>query len=395
VNERERQPREISFDSRRVLPWILVGALALAAVDRLVDGVRQLVWLSTPPVDLAMRWHEVHRWFAGQPLYTGLVGIYPPATYALLWPALGWLDLTPARWLWAVTTLAALGWFAYIVVRESETDSVAARCAVGLLPVSVYAARAVMVNGQFALHLLPPLLAGLLLLHRRRPSWGRDLGATALLLISLAKPTLSIPFMWAVLAARGPWRPAVLLGLGYGGLTLLASLFQPAGAVRLFGQFLASADGAASTAARDSHANLHAWIDALGLGHGYTLASLIALLAVGWWTLSRARGTDPWLTFGVAATVARFWTFHFRYDDMLLLVPMVALIRVVARREPGSSIDRGAVLALGLLGASLLIPARLLLPPYPWQAIEAAQTLVWLGALGVLLGRARYRPVLS
>ena len=93
----------------------------------------------------------------------------------------------------------------------------------------------------------------------------------------------------------------------------------------------------------------------------------------------------PWVRLGVAALVARFLTFHHRYDDLLVLVPVVALIRIV-NREP---LDRAAAVMLALLTATLLIPARLLFPPAPWQAIEAVQTVVWLAALGYLVSRVR------
>jgi hypothetical protein len=68
-------------------------------------------------------------------------------------------------------------------------------------------------------------------------------------------------------------------------------------------------------------------------------------------------------------------------------VPVVSLIRLVGRREPGAPADRGAASVLALLAATLLIPARLFFPPFPWQAIEAIQTIVWLVALGYLVSR--------
>jgi hypothetical protein len=105
-----------------------------------------------------------------------------------------------------------------------------------------------------------------------------------------------------------------------------------------------------------------------------------------------ARDADPWVKLGVAAVVARFWTFHYRYDDMLLFVPLASLIRLVSRRAPGAAMDRGPAWVLALLAATLLIPARLFFPPFPWRAIEAMQTLVWLGALGYLVSRARRLP---
>lgn len=374
---------------RAALLWALAAILAVVAIQRLADGFFQLLWLSTPPVDLAIRWREVQQWFAGQPVHGGRFAVYPPASYALLWPALGWVDLTQARWLWGVTTVAAVGWLAWIVARESGTGRGAARAVAALLPPAVYAARAVMVNGQLALHLLPPLLTGLLLLTRRPPSWGRDLGGAVLLLIALTKPSLTAPFMWIVITAPGPLRPAALLGLGYAGVTMVAGAFQPASAIALSGQFVGGAVRDAARASARSHANLHSWIDALGLGWGYTAASLAALLALGWWTYFRARDADPWVRLGVAGLVARFWTFHYRYDDMLLLVPVVALMRIVARQGPGEPVDRGAAVVLTLLTATLLIPARLFFPPWPWQAVESVQTVIWLLALGFLVHRAR------
>ena len=157
----------------------------------------------------------------------------------------------------------------------------------------------------------------------------------------------------------------------------------------LAGQFVSGAVRDAARASAQSHANLHAWIDTLGLGWGYTAASLVAFAALGWWTLTRARDGDPWVKLGVAALVARFWTFHYRYDDMLLFVPLVSLIRFVSHRTPGAPVDRGAASVLASLAATLLIPARFFFPPFPWQAIEAMQTLVWLVVLGYLVSRAR------
>ena len=373
---------------RAALLWVLAGVLALVAIQRLTDGFSQLVWAPTRPMDLGIRWGEVQHWFAGQPVYTDGFAVYPPASYPIPWPLLGWVDFTQARWLWGVTTVGALAWLASIVARESGAASGAGRIVTGLLPLAVYPARAVMVNGQLALHLLPPLLTGLLLLTRRPPSWGRDHGSAALLVVALTKPSLTAPFMWIVLTARGALRPMALVVLGYAALTALATVFQPMSPVALLGQFAGGAVHDAVRVSPKSHANLHSWIDVLGLGRGYTVASLAALLALGWWTWSRGPGADPWVRLGIAALVARFWTFHYRYDDLLVLVSVVALMRIVNR----APLDRGAAVMLALLTATLLMPARLFFPPAPWQAVEAVQTVVWLAALGYLVHRARPAP---
>jgi hypothetical protein len=373
--------------------WAPAVVLAAIAAQRLGDGFFQLVWLRKPPIDLYYRWTEVHRWFEGEAVYRHGVAVYPPASYVLLWPLLGWVGLTAARWLWALTTLGMLGWLAWLVGRESGSRTRAGWTAAALLALAVYASRAVMVNGQVGLHLLPPLVAGLLVLRRGAPTWRRDAAAAALLVVALVKPTLTAPLMWLVIAGRGWFRPAALVALCYVGLTLFAARFQPVGLVDLVAQFGQGAVNDAARASGTSHANLHHWIDLAGIGGGHTVASLVALAALGWW-VHRARGVDPWIGIGVAGLVARFWTFHNRYDDILVLLPLVALLRIVTRRGAGQPVDRPAALMASLVAASLLIPARVLFPPWPWQAIEVAQTWIWLGALGFLVYRAeRDRPL--
>ncbi|HEX5758780.1 MAG TPA: hypothetical protein VF121_06260 [Thermoanaerobaculia bacterium] len=71
-----------------------VAVLALAAlrlavqVPRLVTGGPAVFGA----VDLGFRHAEVARWLAGERVYGALdTAVYPPATYALLWPFLGWL----------------------------------------------------------------------------------------------------------------------------------------------------------------------------------------------------------------------------------------------------------------------------------------------------------------
>ena len=91
------------------LLWVAAALLALMAIPRVADGFAQLVWLPSPPVDLEFRWRETQRWFAGLPVYHNQLAVYPPGSYLLLWPALGWVNFAQARWIWGVTSLVALG----------------------------------------------------------------------------------------------------------------------------------------------------------------------------------------------------------------------------------------------------------------------------------------------
>jgi hypothetical protein len=364
----------------------LVLLLAIGALQRLADGVAALAWRPEAPVDLGFRWSEVQRWFAGQRVYEADAAAYPPAAYPLLWLVVGWLDLAGARLLWAVTSLAGLGCLVWLWVRETGARTGLGAAAAALLPPSVYATRAVLVNGQITLHVLPATVAAVLLVQRRPPSWGRDLAGAGLFLVGLAKPTVAAPFLWFLVLARRPWRPLLLLGAGYVALTLLASAFQPFDPVNLLRQFVAGAVQDAARSAETAHANPHSWLGAAGLRWASGPASLLALAGLGV-LLWRAQGGDVWLGLGLAAIVARVWTYHHRYDDLLLLLPAIALARQLTRRS-GSIPDGAASTMLFVLGASLLLPARLIVPPSTWIAtVETAQTIVWLATAVFVAGR--------
>ena len=371
---------------------LLVLAMAVAAAQRLADGFHELVWQPRGAIDLGLRHKEVRLWFSGQPLS---LAVYPPASYTILWPLVGWLPFTAARWLWAAATAAALAWLAWLFVRESGAETRGERLVVALLPLAMYPTRAVIVNGQILLHLLPALLTGLLLLDRSRPRWGRDLAAGGLVLFALVKLTVAVPFLWALIFARRGWRPTLIVGLAYLGLTVLAVAFQPAGPVALFHQWVTDAVRDAARAAGGAHANLHSWLTSVGLETLDAPASLLALAALGWW-MYRCRREDPWLRLGVAALVARFWTFHYRYDDVLIVVPMIALFRLAKNRSPRGAPDVTAGVLLAVTLATVLAPARLLFAPWPWSALfEAGQTAAWLGVLAFLARRgwrARLAP---
>src|SRR4029077_4662203 len=82
---------------------VLVAVMTIAAVWKLGDEFRRLVWETSPngAVDLKNLHRLVAGWFAGHPLYQESRGaLYPPATYIMLWPLLGWMSFSAARWFW-------------------------------------------------------------------------------------------------------------------------------------------------------------------------------------------------------------------------------------------------------------------------------------------------------
>jgi hypothetical protein len=371
--------------------WVLTAlclVLLLIAAQRLTSGFHELIWKPSGAWDLMLRYRDVNFWFAGRSLAAKPDAVYPPASLALLWPFLGWESWPAARWLWALTTAAILAWLGYFAAREVRPPGRLEWAAVFLLPSAVYAARAVIVNGQLTIHLLPPLIGGVILLDRAPAGWKRDLGAAGLLLLGLVKPTVALPFVLFVLAARRPLRPAVLVASGYAGLTVFASWFQRDSLPVLLRQWYERASLDAATASAQAHANVHSWLRALGL-EGFNLPVSLALLAALGAALYAFRRSDVWLRLGMAAIVARMWGFHYRYDDYLLVIPLIALARVAVREKPRSGTKDAALALMALVGLSLMIPARLLMLGRPWSTIvETGQTLVWLAALAYLSVRA-------
>jgi hypothetical protein len=373
---------------------LAIVLMVLAATIRLGNEFSRLLWESgrAGAIDLKLRHDEVHRWFDGRPVYSELKSaVYPPASYVILWPLLGWLAVTPARFLWAATTVVSLAWLVYLMVQESGATTHLERMFVALLPLSLYATSATIGSGQLIVHLLPILVLGLLLMSRHKPGWREDLLPALLVLISHVKPSVSVPFFWVVLFVPGRLRPGLLITCGYVAVTLFATSFQEPGFLSLLHDWIARSAELSAQVTRWSHSNLHSWLVALGLEKWNFPASLLALMALGCWTYCH-RQRDLWLLLGVVALVARIWTYHGLYDDLLILLPMIALFRIT-KQEPS---DGGSVVAgvmLGITWLATLAPAHLLSAPPPWDWLfKAGQTVVWAAVLTFLLqlaGRAK------
>jgi len=334
-------------------------------------------------IDLRTYHGLIHDWFAGRPVYREVRNaVHPPATYVILWPFLGWVSLTLARSVWAVTTVAALSWLVCLVVRESRANTPLERVFVTLMPLSMYATGATIGNGQLIIHFLPALLCGLLLLYSRPSGWHTDLSAAFLMLLTFVKPTVSVPFFWIVLFAFGV-RPAVLVALGYVGLTLFAVSFQDSSPATLLRELLAQ-----PSLGQRGQANLQAWLANLGLKEWAFPAAALLLATLGLWTYIH-RHADFWLLLGVTALAARLWTYHRWYDDLLILLPMVALFRIAKTgASDGSDILAGVLLAITVL--AMLAPGGLYLFPSPWNTIYlTGQVVVWFAVLFFLVDRAR------
>jgi hypothetical protein len=353
----------------------------------------RLIWLRGywGAVDLHQRYVEVQDWFGGRKVYgRSETPTYPPASYVLLWPFLGWVTFNQARWIWAVTTIVVLAWFIRLARRESLVRTSQERTLVTLMPLAAYATGATVGNGQLSVHLLPLLVASLLLVAKGPGRWRDDLLAAGLFIPALVKPSFSLPFYLLVLFLPRRIRPAALIAAGYGAITLLACSFQEGSLLDQMRGWQASVEMSLNSyALRFSHENLHIWFASLGLSRWLSAASFLALLALGLWIYFH-RHIDVWVLIGVAALVGRLYTYHGWYDDVLLFLPVITLFRIASRN---GEVERDATPARVLLGANLLFmiaPGGLYLFPYPLNMIYVAfQTLVWMALLGFLFLHAR------
>ncbi len=386
----------------KIAPWVRAQwsvhgrrLLILAAVYMGITGILRLRYaflaLTSIPeeaIDLQSRYLEVHRWFAGLPLY-GVVesADYPAASYVMLWPLLGWLPLESARWLWAASAAILLGALIYLVVRESAARTVPERLFMALLVLPMYATQLTIWLGQLGLHVIVPLAAGLVCLYRSRGAWWEDVAISVLLLASLVKPTLSVPFFWIPLFVTGRWRPITFVVIGYGALSAFGALFQQAGLTTLMQQWLGQ--GSMLTLHRGT-VNVHKWLAFVGLEEWLLPVSLLILGALGLWT-ARHRSAEIWLLVGVAALVARLWIHHRVYDDILILLPMIALFRLAKTPSLPDGSDVAAGMLLTATWATTLLPYWVFFDGAPFLLrvlVELGQTVVWLAVLGFLLYKA-------
>lgn len=375
---------------------LAVGLLGALAAGRLAIQVSRLV-AGGPEVfgavDLGFRFREVQRWFAGEPVYGALdTAVYPPATHVLLWPFLGWTDFASARLLWALTGLLALAALSALFARGSAVTGKLPITAVFLLPAAGYAAGVTLAAGQMMVHLLPAVLGGVLLLARPgRPSLRRDTLAAVLLLAALAKPNATLPLVGLAWVLPRRLRPFLLTTAGYLALTLLALSFQPAGPLQLARDWLPTARGVAAVS---GHGHLGVALGALGLERLLLPASLLLLLAWLTWA-ARHRDADLWVLLGIGAIVARVFTYHQYYDDLLLLAPLAALLRLAQlSRSPAIRRTARSVFVLALLAALAPTHLHALAAPWAFLLFELPQMLTWAAMLGVLIPEAR-RPALA
>jgi hypothetical protein len=301
--------------------------------------------ISRGAIDVQNRFMETRDWFRGENVYAiHPDAVYPPASYALLGIAFNRLRWQIVKILWYGLSLASVGVLSWQLVRHSLAQSQVERVFVGLMPFAFYATGAALGNGQLVVFVLPLVLNAVLLLTRPGLTpWDTWRGAL-LMLCALVQPTIAAPFFWLVMFVAPRIKPTVLVVAMYLGLTAFAVPFQIGatipgevpppdalqtdGSVQILNIWSARAtQGAYYGSLKGGYASVHDLLAAMGLARWNLPVSLAILLGLGAW-IFRNRRADLWLLLAVTAIVARIWTYHGWYDDLLLLFPLIALFRM-------------------------------------------------------------------
>ncbi|MEZ4548251.1 MAG: hypothetical protein R3B51_11275 [Thermodesulfobacteriota bacterium] len=165
------------------------------------------------------------------------------------------------------------------------------------------------------------------------------------------------------LMSERAWRPVALVVLGYILLTLLAVHFRSEGLLASIELWIRDASHLAS---QDGFGNVHKWLGSAGLLDFILPASLALLAALALW-LYMNRKADIWIALGVTAIVARLWTYHRLYDDILIIIPLIALFRIFRSGglSPRERAIAGALFFISWL--ALLSPGFLLQLGLRWE----------------------------
>ena len=357
----------------------------------------------TGSIDLKHRHGEIRSWFAGDPVYADTGAVYPPASFVILAPLIGWMDYETSRRLWALASLVGMACLAWLLARSGSHD----RLERAFLIVTVFCISPTQVAlgvGQMINQLLPALWLGLLLVTKREGGLREDLLGSALIVAASVKPNVFVPFGWIILFACPRWRPVALCLGGYVLLTIVGVAVRPESFSTLAAEWIANVGGgdwvgsdkgtdwmttyAGNQWLGESYSNLHKLMWTMGFDAGYAVGSVIVLAGFGVWVF-RNRRADVLTLLAVAALVTRFWTYHRVYDDALLLIPLAALSRLMWKQEGARSKTLTQVLFFANW-AMLMAPAQIMAgePPLSWM-MEVTQSVLWLVTLAHLTIVAR------
>ena len=378
------RPGMLCAKHRKIIIYTAITIMALYTILSFGNQFWRLLFDESRlgAIDLRNLHYAVTRFFSGQTLWTP----YPPGSFPVIWPLAGWMSVTTARWLWAILYIGSLLWLSRQIIRASLADGLAEKCFVVLLLLSINGTGQTIGTGQLGLFILPALITGLYIIHNNREGlFRKDIIGALLLTAALVKPTISAPFIWLALFV-GRTQSFLLVVLGYLLLTIFAATFQEPALLELIQNWLSTGSRLGADTGKGS-TNIHSVLVFKDTSMPYLniKASIFILALLGIWIYYH-RNVDLWILLGVTGIIARLWTYHRIYDDVLIIFPMVALFRLA---RAGYLTARECLLGGILLGSSILvnfIPARIRHQfPSPWPELYSiAHITVWLAMLAFL-----------
>lgn len=361
--------------------------LTAGLVARLALEFHRLLFEPEGPIDLQLIRALIRDWFAQTRVYVRYRGtVHPPITFVLLWPLYGWISGDIGRWFFALNAAVVTAALAAILVRESGAASRADRILLATIVVACYPTAITIGNGQITLHVLLVTITAVLVAVRKPPGIGRDVALTALFLWALVKPNITLPFFWVIAFTRGWTRPVAFALVSYFGLSALSVALHGTGLEGVRALVAAWYAKGELGFAHTGYGNIHEWMGDAGLEDWILPASGLVFALHGLWAW-RHREADLWVMIGVAAIVARLWAYHREYDDLLLVLPLIALYRLARGPEPVR--HARALFALG--SVALLAPITPMREYASWALV-----ILWLLQLALLAAAARpRRPTMS
>lgn len=341
--------------------------------------------------DLALRHRGAVAWM-NTPDFYGQVGgsVYPPASNIMLWALMGWLNWHTTHWVWLVAMAMGLIALAWISARQSLLSDPLAKLCFVLVIFAGYSASTTILVGQLSIHLVLLLILVGIRLDNSPRTWGHDLITSILLVAALVKPTTSAPFFWLAVFVPGRFRIAVLTALLYTVVAFVASVPRPENVWHLHVQWIQMAGSWSVDVG--GYVHLHRLLVGIGLADYRVIASLLGLALFGAWVYVH-RSAGIWPLLGVTAIFSRLWIYHRVYDDLILLLPMIALCRIFQTARTKKESGLLPALLLGANGFCLLAPSGIL----RWdsllsRAFEASIGTIWI-CTALFLGAVARRQV--
>ncbi|MEW6145798.1 MAG: hypothetical protein AB1598_12355 [Thermodesulfobacteriota bacterium] len=190
------------------------------------------------------------------------------------------------------------------------------------------------------------------------------------------------PFFLIILISQRAFRVIISVAAAYIFLTFLALSFRDMDIIQYSSRWV---EVNSIIITRGGYANIHHFLGPFGMKYLLLPSSLILMAASGIWVY-KYRKTDIWIQLGVIAIIARLWTYHRLYDDLLILIPIVAVFRLLRSGGLSENQRRAAVLILILSCLGLLSPAFFLqLQPPLGTLFRTGQAVIWLSMLAFLL----------